>query len=127
MMELQDKMLEMEQAEITTKHRFTDGVYSREITIPRDVCLIGAKHLTRHFFIISKGKCIINDGKSTEILESPYHGITEIGTKRAILAMEDTVFTTFHVTNETDIDKIEKDIIEPEGLKIQNNPLKVIK
>ena len=118
---LQNKMLNGPQVHIPTVHRFTDGIYSREMTVPANVCLVGAKHKTRHFFIISKGKCVINDGETIQTLEAPYHGVTEIGTKRAITAITELVFTAFHVTDETDIDKIECDIIEGEGLKIQNN------
>ena len=120
-------MLGMDQVEIATVHRFTDGIYAREITIPEGVCLVGARHKTRHFFIVSQGECIINDGYNITTLEAPYMGITEPGTKRAITALYDTVFTTFHVTDKTDVDEIEADIIDDEGLKIQNNPQKVIK
>ena len=118
---LQNKMLSGPQVHIPTVHRFSKGIYSREITIPAGVCLVGAKHLTQHFFVISQGNCVINDGDSKKLYRAPYQGITAPGTKRAITALSETVFTTFHVTDETDIDKIECDIIEDEGLKIQNN------
>ncbi len=121
-LELQKEMRSMPQVEINTIHRFTDGVYSREITIPAGVSLVGAKHLTEHFYVISKGECVFSDNTSQEALSAPYHGTTSPGTKRAIYALTDTIITTFHATNETDINKIESDIIEPEGLKIQNNP-----
>lgn len=116
---LQSAMLEYEQVDIKTRHQFTDGCYAREITIPAGVLLVGAKHLTEHFFVISKGKIMINNGV---VLEAPYTGITLPGTKRAIEALEETVMTTFHVTRETNIEEIEKAIIDPEGLKIANNP-----
>jgi len=77
--------------------------------------------------VVSKGKCLIVDGdKSLEVI-APCTLISEVGAKRAIYAETETVLTTFHPTNETDIKKIEADIIEPEGLKIMNNPLEAIK
>ena len=116
--DLQEEMLKMNQVEVSTVHRFAEGIYSREITIPEGVCLVGAKHRTQHMFIVSKGNCLFNQGVE---IEAPYQGVTEIGTKRAIMALTETVMTTFHVTDETDIEEIERTIIEDEGLKIQNN------
>jgi len=34
--------------------------------------------------------------------------------KRVIYAVTDTVWTTYHPTNETDVDKIAQEILEPE-------------
>lgn len=120
--ELQKKMLNMEQAEIPTRHLFCDGVYCREMFMKAGVCVVGAKHKTAFFLTISKGKCLIVDGNDKFILEAPMTVISKVGAKRAILALEDSVITGFHKTEKTDIEEIEKDIIEPEGLKIQNNP-----
>ena len=35
------------------------------------------------------------------------------GTKRAVYAHPDVVWTTIHLTNETDLDKIEAEVIAP--------------
>lgn len=124
---LQKAMLEQPQVKVETNHAFMNGIYARQIIIPAGVVIVGAKHKTEHPYLISKGKCyIINNGKR-EYFEAPYNGITKPGSKRAIYAIEDTVFTTFHPTEETDIKKIESEIIEPEGLQIANNPVEVIK
>ncbi|MCP4473423.1 MAG: hypothetical protein GY821_02400 [Gammaproteobacteria bacterium] len=120
-LELQNAMLKEPQVDIETTHVFSNGVYLRGITIPEGVVIVGAEHLTDHSFIVSKGSCIINDGKEKLHIQAPYHGLTKAGTKRSIYATTDTVFTTFHITDETDIFKIEKQIIKPEGLEIQNN------
>ncbi len=119
-------MLDMPQVDIETKHTFCDGVYSREIIIPAGVCLVGAKHKTNHFYVVSKGLCCVSIDDVKTTIKAPHTGITEPGTKRVIYAIEDTVFTTFHPTKETDIDKIEALIIEPEGLKIANNPQELL-
>lgn len=118
---LQKTMLEMHQVEIETKHSFCDGVYAREISIPKGVALVGAKHKTAFFMVISKGECVITDSSKKKTYQAPYTAVSKVGAKRAILALKDTVLTTFHKTNETDIYKIENDIIESEGLKIANN------
>lgn len=124
---LQKAMLEQPQAKVETNHTFMNGIYARQIIIPAGVVVVGAKHKTEHPHLISKGRCyIVNNGKR-EYFEAPYSGITKPGSKRAICAIEETVFTTFHPTEETDIKKIEAEIIEPEGLQIANNPPEAIK
>ena len=125
--ELQAAMLEMPQAECKTTHTFCNGVYAREIFIPKNVCLVGAKHKSEFFMVISKGRCVIKDNDLEQILHAPHTAISKVGAKRVIFAIEDTVLTTFHPTNKTDVEEIEKDIIDDEGLKIANNPERLLK
>ncbi len=119
---LQEALLKMPQVDLPTTHKFCDGIYARQIEIPAGVCLVGAKHKTNFFLTISAGKCAITDGETHQIFEAPVTIVSKKGAKRSIYALSDTVMTTFHATPETDIKKIESAIIEPEGLKIANNP-----
>ena len=125
--EMQDVMLGMDQVEIETKHSFCNGVYAREITIPAGVCLAGAKHKTSFFMTLSKGECMIRTENSMESVSAPCTLISKVGAKRIIYAVTETVMTTFHATDETDVVVIEKEIIEPEGLRITNNHGSLIK
>ena len=45
-------------------------------------------------------------------LVAPYTGITKPMTRRVLLIEQDCIWTTFHVTEKTDVGEIEKDIIE---------------
>jgi hypothetical protein len=45
-------------------------------------------------------------------LRAPYTGITTPGTQRIIYIHEDTIWTTFHVTDETDPEVIKNQITE---------------
>ncbi len=119
--ELQSLCVGMEQPNIKTTHSFCDGVYAREITIPKDSLIIGAKHKTSFFMVISKGHCIIRSGDKKNEYKAPCTLVSPVGAKRAIIALEDTVITTFHKTNETDVEKIAEQITEKESLKIANN------
>lgn len=107
-------MLTQEQAETETFHHFSDGIYARELRIPAGVCIVGALHKTRHFMMVSKGKCWIATHEGSQIVEAPYMVETQPGIKRVVYAFTDTIMTTFHVTNETDIDKIAEQILVPE-------------
>ena len=65
-------------------------------------------HIETHPFMITKGKVSVYDGKSIEVLEAPYKGVTIAGTKRVLFIHEETTWVTFHpVSNESleDVDK----------------------
>jgi quercetin dioxygenase-like cupin family protein len=101
-------MKEKPQVDIPTKHYFSKGVYAREITIPKGVILTGHIHKYQNLNIISKGKIEVLVGDELKIIEAPATIVSPPGTKRIARALEETVWTTVHGTEETDIDKIEQ-------------------
>ena len=106
--DLQDFMLETphEPPEVEVRHTFANGLYAREMSLKANSFVVGALHKTQHLFNISKGSCMVALEDRVEYLEAPYSGITQIGDKRVITAITDLVWTTYHVTNETDPDII---------------------
>lgn len=105
-------------AECPVTHRFTPGLYIREIMIPAGTLLTSMEHLTEHPFVISAGAIeVIDTNGNAELLTAPHTGITQPGTRRALHALEDTIWTTFHVTTETDVEKIGQTIVR------HHNPL----
>ena len=62
-----------------------------------------------HPFIISQGDVSVYDGNETIRLKAPFMGITQPGTKRMLFTHEDTIWTTFHVTDKKTFDDIDKD------------------
>jgi len=100
-------------------HRFTPGLYIREIFIPAGTMLTSAEHKKEHPFVITKGEIeVISENEGAITYLAPFHGITKPGTRRMLRAITDTIWTTYHVTQETDLDKIAEDIIAP-----HSNPL----
>tara|TARA_R110000824_G_scaffold5678_3_gene26272 strand:- start:897 stop:1394 length:498 start_codon:yes stop_codon:yes gene_type:complete len=93
------------------KHTFSNGLYIREIFVPAGTLLTTSIHKKEHPFVISSGKCKIYDGDNILCLSAPHTGITEANTRRIIYVEEDTTWTTFHVTNKTDVSEIEKEIL----------------
>ena len=100
-------------------HRFTPGLYIREIFMPAGTIVTSRTHKVTHPYVISQGKfkVITQDGKG-EIIEAPYTGVTEAGTRRIIQILEDTVWTAFYVTEKTDIDEIGEDFTFTENEKL---------
>lgn len=96
------------------KHSFAEGVYVREIFIPKGTILTGKIHRHSHPNFLMKGEVIVaTEYGGREHLKAPMSMISKAGTKRAIIALEDTVWVTVHVTDETDLQKIEDYVIAP--------------
>jgi len=105
-------------------HRFSDGMYIREIHMPAGIIVTSRTHKTQHPFVISKGVVeVIKEDGSREVLQAPYTGITEIGSRRVVLVHADTIWSTFHITEKIDPVEILEDItytendLLPEGFR----------
>lgn len=96
------------------KHRFTPGMYVREIFMPAGSIITTQIHKTEHPFVISKGRCLVylNHEHTWKELAAPHTGITYPGTRRILFILEDTIWTTFHPTELTDLWEIEKHLSE---------------
>jgi hypothetical protein len=116
---LEAAMFEHAQLEIVPVHHFAEGVYAREITIPAGALVTGKIHRTRHLNIISAGRISVwTGGEPVREIVAPFAFLAEPGTRRVGYAHEDTVWTTVHGTHETDLEKLEAQLIEP-----HENPL----
>ncbi len=87
------------------KHHFTPELYARSIEIPKDTILVTATHLTEHIAVISKGECLVSTENGTVKYTAGDVLVTKIGTKRAILVLEDLSWTTVHATDITTVEE----------------------
>jgi len=110
-LELENIMRTMPQVELRTDHYFADGMYARVLSRPAGTLIVGKVHKREHFYIIAKGKVMV--GK--EVYEAGTVIVSKPGTKRAVLALEDSVCLTVHRTKKRNLDKIEKQLIEPDS------------
>jgi len=127
--ELEAAMLEnCEPVHCLTTHRFTDGMYIREIFMPAESLITSKIHKTEHPYIVSYGKVAVSiDGDEWNEITAPYTGITIPGTRRVLYIIEDCIWTTFHRIDdmkseynnlndeekEKIVEKIEENILEP--------------
>lgn len=93
-----------------TGHMWADGLYCRQFFQPKGQMLVSLKHAKQNFFFILQGECIIGTPEGTMHVRAPYLTVTQPGTKRVILALEDTVYVTVHANpdNVTDLVEIER-------------------
>ena len=93
------------------KHSFADGCYIREVFNPKGELLVTKIHKVSHPFFLLKGDMTMLMEDGIKRIKAPHYGITPAGTKRIIYCHEDCVFVTVHATKETDIEKIEEEVI----------------
>lgn len=96
--ELELSMLEKcEPVHCLTTHKFTDGMYIREIFMPAGSLITSKIHKTEHPYIVSYGKVAVSiDAQEWDEITAPYTGITIPGTRRVLYIIEDCIWTTFH-------------------------------
>ncbi len=116
---IESDMAKMPQVYLPLVHRFTPGLYIREIFMPAGTLVSTRTHKTTHPYIIKQGKyqVIDQEGKG-DVVEAPFTGITQSGTRRVINIIEDTIWISFHITDKTNLDEINDDLsyTENEGL-----------
>lgn len=111
---LQAEMVKMPQAELETEHYFSGGMYCRKLIRPAGTLIVGKVHKKDHFFLCAKGQIIAWSEKGMVTLNEGDVICSKAGTKRVTLAVTDAIGITFHRTNKTDLNKIEKELIEPD-------------
>ena len=78
-------------------HKFTDGMYIREIFMPAGSLWTSKIHKTEHPYVVSYGKAAVSiDAQEWYEITAPYTGITKPGTRRVLYILEDCIWTTFH-------------------------------
>ena len=105
---------------IVAKHYFANGFYAREMTMPKGCALVGKIHKSEHLCIVSKGAVDIASEERTERISAPYTYVSKPGAKRAIYAHEDTVWTTVHMSDEIDVEKLEDELIAESYLQLES-------
>ena len=95
------------------KHTFADSIYIRQMDMQKDSVVIGAIHKHLHVWFLLTGYITVTTEDSTEDYIAPCYVVSSPGVKRAIYAIEDSIFVNVHKnpSNTKDIDKLEKEIV----------------
>lgn len=101
------------EADVVTQHFFAPHLYARALTRPAGALIIGHRHRTEHLNILLKGKLRVHmDGEVREITGPSLPFISKAGCRKATYAVEESTLITFHPTSETDLDKLEDELVE---------------
>lgn len=103
-------MEDLPQCEQELEHLYADGLYGRRWACAKGNIIVTEIHTVQHISSLIKGKMVVASPDGMKILEAPQFFVTEPGTQRVLLVIEDAVFTTVHAnpTGETDPDRLKK-------------------
>jgi len=126
---LQSEMVKMPQAELKTEHYFSGGMYCRKVFRLAGTLIVGKIHKEDHIFLCASGQIMAWTELGMKTLNAGDIVESKAGTKRVTLALTDAIGITIHKTNETDLEKIEQQLIEPDDTALFNfaNELKKFK
>jgi hypothetical protein len=115
-LQLQDRIisegLDVGPTSCPVKHHFAPGAYGREMSLPAGMVVVGKIHKHAHVNVISKGRVqVFTEHDGVQELSAPCTFVSTPGTKRVVHVIEDTVWTTVHVTDKTDLAEIEREVI----------------
>ena len=93
------------------KHDFSDGLYTREIFMPKGAVVVSFIHKQNHpSFFLSGEMSVLNDKGEINRIKAPMKVMTEIGTQRVAYMHEDCVWVCVYRTDKETIEEAEKDI-----------------
>lgn len=109
-----------EYVEMPLRHFFAPHICLREITMPAGTFVVGKMHKTEHLNIIVKGDVSVMGADGVPIrytaVDHPVVFVSYPGVKKVLYNHEDTVWMVPHITEETDLEKIEADVILPDNV-----------
>jgi len=113
---LQREMIQYPQAELKTEHYFSQGMYCRKVVRPAGTLIVGKVHKKDHFFLCAAGEIIawtengMKHFMAGDVVESK-HLIVCFVIGGAFFIYENRIQPL-----STDLDEIEKELIEPDDL-----------
>jgi len=104
--------------EMPVQHFFAPHVYYRQITMRKDLLVIGKMHKTEHLNVIIAGDVSIKTATGIEritIEKYPCIFVSKSGVNKILYCHEDTIWATIHPTDTTDMEELERELVVPES------------
>lgn len=109
--QFEEAISQLPQCHMPVSHRFSPGIYFREIFMPKGAYVVGAQHKTEHFNVILTGRArVLLDGQVHEVHAGDVF-VSGAGVRKVLHILEDMRWCTVHATHETDIEKLEQELI----------------
>lgn len=108
-----------DQVDLPVKHHFADGLYARELFRPAGTLIVGKMHARQHFYVLVAGEITAWTEQGMKRINAPALLRTEPGTKRVTYAHVDSTCITFHATHETDLERLEAELIIPDVPEVE--------
>lgn len=94
-----------------TAHHFSDGLYAKELVIPKDMGIVQHSHKYAHLSILAKGRVIVISDDKEQEYKAPACIEIKAGVHHKVISLEDAIWYCIHATEETDADKVDEVLI----------------
>lgn len=103
-----------DQIDVPVQHHFAPGVYMRQMDAAAGTLVVSKMHRTEHMNILLKGSLTVATEDGIQLMTAPCVLKSMPGTKRIGYFHEDSSWITIHPTFDTDLEKIEQQVIVPD-------------
>lgn len=100
------------EVDLGTIHHFSDGLYAKQMLIPKGFIAGTHAHTYSHFSILAKGRVILRTDEYNQEYAAPACIEIKAGVHHLIEALEDSAWFCIHATTETDPNKVDEVLIE---------------
>lgn len=94
------------------EHYFGSGVYAKETRIPEGYLLGKHAHSFDHMSILANGTVELSVNGAVSVVHAPKCLVIEANKEHQIRALTDVVWYCIHATDCTDVDEIDKILIQ---------------
>jgi quercetin dioxygenase-like cupin family protein len=98
--------------DLGTVHHFSDGLYAKEMKIPKGYIAGSHEHSYSHLSILAKGSVIVRTDFEEKSYSAPACIEIKSGLHHSIQALEDSVWFCIHATDEKDASKVDEVLIK---------------
>lgn len=102
---------DFEDIQLPVHHHFSNGLYVRQLDIPKGMVIVGKRHREATLNILAKGSMIIICNGEKVQIDAPYTFTSEPLVKKSAYTLEDCAFINIFKTDSTDLDIIEEQFI----------------
>jgi len=95
----------------STEHHFSDGLYAKELVIPKGMRGTQHAHKYAHLSILAKGRVIVISDDGEKEYKAPVCIDMKAGVRHQVISLEDATWFCIHATEETDADKVDEVLI----------------
>jgi quercetin dioxygenase-like cupin family protein len=110
-----EELRQFRQVDMPLTHRFQDGVYIREISMPKGAIVVGHVHKTRHQNIVLTGKAMVSmNGGACKTVKAGDVFESDAGVQKWLYIEEDCRWLTIHANpaNLQDVAFLEERLLE---------------
>ena len=106
------QLTEIKEGELPLTHTFSDGVYAREIFMPKGMFVVGHVHKTTHLNIVSTGSARVWMNGEVVDITAPYTFESKAGVRKVLYIEEDMFWTTIHKVESEDMDVLDNLLVD---------------